>query len=167
MAHVPRALSAVQCDLPLSLRDGREKFIRRFHAFKLAPTLSLGLVDVRRVDRTSRVVDLETKKSSSKQEWFIEALEELEVSRYAEDRKIITLVEQFERFAHSDLLDEIKSLKAKLCYLTLSMPVYFVLQPEYQFAIKFIIQKCLAIHEDVFGSWFKMRFKKGRVTAST
>ena len=69
LEHVFKALSAVQCYLPPSLRDGREKFIRRFHAFKLAPTLSLGLVDVRRVDRTSRVVDLETKKSSSKQEW--------------------------------------------------------------------------------------------------
>ena len=42
---------------------------------------------------------------------FIEALEELEVSRYAEDSKINALVEQFERFAHSDLLEEIKSLK--------------------------------------------------------
>ena len=58
-----------ECDSPETLRDAREKFIRRFHAFKLAPTLSLGMVDVRRVDRTSRVVDLETKKSSSKQEW--------------------------------------------------------------------------------------------------
>lgn len=149
------------------LRDGREKFIRRFHALKLAPTLSLGMVDVRRVDRTSRVVDQENNKSSSKQEWFIEAVEDLELARYSEDSKINSLIEQFERYSHSDLLEEIKSLKAKLCYLTMSMPVPLVLQPDYQYAIKFIIMKCLAVHEDVFGSWFKMRFKKGKLTAMT
>ena len=37
----------------------------------------------------------------------------MEVSRYSEDRKITALVEQFERFSHSDLLEEIKSLKVR------------------------------------------------------
>lgn len=149
------------------LRDGREKFIRRFHALKHAPTLTLGMVEVRRVDRTSRVVDVENKKTSSKQEWYVAALNELEVKRYIDDGKVSVLLQHFERFSHSELQEEIKSLKAKLCYLTLSMPVYLVLQSDYQYAIRFIIQKCLAGQEDFFGSWFKMRFKKGSLTATT
>ena len=42
---------------------------------------------------------------------FIEAVEDLELARYSEDSKINSLIEQFERYSHSDLLEEIKSLK--------------------------------------------------------
>lgn len=68
---MPHVLNLGFLDLfgPHSFRDGREKFIRRFHALKLAPTLSLGMVDVRRVDRASGGVDEEKKKVTSKQEW--------------------------------------------------------------------------------------------------
>lgn len=52
---------------------------------------------------------------------YIEALEDLEIARYSEDEKIFALVEQFERFSHTDLLEEIKSLKVTTVICLLSI----------------------------------------------
>lgn len=42
----------------------------------------------------------------------------------------------FPRFSRLDIAVEIRALKAKLCYLVMSMPVNCVLQPEYQYVFK-------------------------------
>ena len=45
---------------------------------------------------------------------YVDALNELDVKRYKDDAKMTSLLKQFERYSHTDLTDEIKSLKVML-----------------------------------------------------
>jgi len=145
-------------------RDDKDIFIRRFHSLKKAPTLSLGMTDLRKIDRTSHpTLEADQLKTATKQDWYVEALKELQIHSNQLDYKVESLLASFERFSRLDIAVEIRALKAKLCYLAMSMPVYCVLQPEYQYVFRFIISKCVHTNEDCLANWMKLRFKRGPI----
>ena len=47
---------------------------------------------------------------------YVDALNELDVKRCNDDATVSGLLKQFERYSHTDLTDEIKSLKVRNLY---------------------------------------------------